>query len=617
MSARHVLTVLLPAMLLASCNPSSDESAYEKGFDTRAQFVLRSIAQDDPNEVADWAIRVVGDPHKYTHGPILATLATDAPNAPAIQALRKMVPVNRRKGDRGLYHFAAYYRARLYLQFRDQLPPDVVTATEQDVREHLDVMTRGGTENHGFMHRTSGYIFTEYVDGPYPPGERTSQAWLRQWLKDQVDKFYTAGQGEYDSSTYVTFTAAGWTNIFDYTRNPGMKKLSRAALEWLATSQAVKYFHGCNMGPESRGFATGAVETNTDRLNWLWWDDSARPVIQQGFYKLGRFVHAVAVPALSSYRPHRVIRRIARKQVPLPFEVHASKPQYYPSVANKDQEYLYINRHYAMGTLYSPEKGVRVRGTILPQTTMFKAALLDANDVRVFGMSNGYHRHFPLEGRTPYDQHHQKRSAAVNICHIQAEEDVRTKHRSLLGYPKAAGEPVKDGEWYFWQVGDAYLAARPLNGKASPGVPTVPDKGGKTAVPVKTEKYAYLISPGRLTGWVVQLGQKPRYADLAAFRKAVLARCKLDTSLLRKLRTVTFTSLEGDALKIRHTGGPGGRPEAYTNGNLLMWENWPVYDSPYVKQAAGSGVLRLTDGTETLTIDVTGEWPTFGEGKAE
>ncbi|MFP4139239.1 MAG: hypothetical protein ACLFVY_01630 [Phycisphaerae bacterium] len=620
---RNVLLILAASCLLASCNqvetrPSRrpmSEAEYAQRFENRAEFLLRTIARDDPNEVMTWANQAVSDHHKYVLGPVIANLATGQDPNSAIRALEGMMEVNQAKEDRGLYHFAAYYRARIYLQYRDKLPDRIVQATEHDVKNWMHIMTRGGTENHGFMHRTSGYIFSEYIPGPYK-GDRANQQWLEDWLIGQVRKFYSAGQGEYDSSTYVVFTAAGWTNVYDFTRREKMKKFSRAALEWLAAAQAVKYFHGCNVGPEARGFAGSAVTSNTDRLNWLWFDDSARPVMEQGWDKAGRFIHAVAVPAVSDYRPDPIIRRIARKEVPLPFEHRASKPQYYPAQANKDQEYLYVARNYAMGTLYSPEKGVRTRGTILPQTTMFKACLLDANDVRAFGMSNGYHGHFPLEGRTPYDQYHQKRSAALNICYVPREEDARTRHRSIFGYPEQVGQPLQDGGWYFWEVADAYLAARPLNDQAARGVATTPGKDGKPA-PVKDKDYAWLISPGKLTGWAVQLGQKPEYATLDAFRKAVKQKVTVDTTNLQSSRMATMTTLEGDVISLHHTGGPGGRPEAWTNGKKLTWNDWPVFDSPYLKEAAGSNRLWLSDGENALTIDVSGEMPTFTPTQAD
>jgi len=64
------------------------------------------------------------------------------------------------------------------------------------------------------------------------------------------------------------------------------------------------------------------------------------------------------------------------------------------------------------------------------------------------------------------------------------------------------------------------------------------------------------------------------------------------------------------------SGWTGRFPEAWTNGEALIFANWPVYESPYVRQAVGSGVFELNNGKETLTIDITGFLVPRGGGGA-
>ncbi len=376
------------------------------------------------------------------------------------------------------------------------------------------------------------------------------------------------------------------------------------------------------------------MNTNTDWLAWLWWGTTARKIDLESrkpdaipperpgpgdFTFVERpSIHGTVCLALSTYRPHRVITNIATKNVPLPFEARGSEPSYYGMKDNKDQEYLYVNREYAMGTLYTGEKGVKTRGTILPQTTMFKLLVLDTDDVRSFGMSNGYHGHFPLEGRSPYDQYHQKRGAAINVCFVDRDEDERTKHHSLLGVPVGIMDPVEREGWFFWEVKDAFVAARPLNGEAAFGdCPWSVKQREKAAKKGREAKlsHRFLVSPGKLTGWVVQAGQRSEHATFDEFQADVLRRCELDVARFEAERYVRFRTLDGDAIALRHTGGPGGRPDAWTNQRKLVFESWPVYDSPYVREDLRSGILRLSDGEETLTIDFSGERPVYTEGR--
>ncbi len=612
----------------------------EAAFQRRAQFYIRQTAERDGDEMVDWFNRTEffqdgrGDPHKYAMPVVIARLYMDPTDEVALRLYRFLMEVDKLKSDRGLYHFSAFQRTRLFFQMKDDLPDDVVDSNIYDSRNYFHIMRSGGTENHQFMSRCSGYVWAEYLDERFPDeGFDEHKEWLADWVTGRAEQFYTIGQGEYDSSTYIAFSAASLSNIYDFARDETMRDTARATLDWLAAAYARKCFHGINIGPEARGFSrepVGTVNvkptfpgtepllysqtgTHTDWTAWLWWGNSARGVwMDRKHVEVNRY--PTLNVALSDYRPHRVIRNIATKNVPMPYEARGSKSNYPGTEGNKDQEILFFNDNYAMGTLYSPERGVRTSGTILPQTSMFKAALLDDRDVMVFGASNGYHGGFPLAGRSPFDQYHQARDAAINICYVADHEDVRRRgdadrisERSILGAPVAAGDPARRDGWFFWQVGKAYLAARPLNGEAEFG--TLEDQ--------RDNGYHWLISPGKLTGWVVQLGQQPEYETLEDFQSAVLEKCDLDLSEFESGRTVSFTSLRGDELKIRHTGGPGGRPDAWTNGEQLDYEDWPVFDSPYVRQDLHSGALELNDGVEKLTIDFSGSRPKYIESQVE
>ncbi len=673
---RHAAILCSVLLLLCACGPRDNGGAPLRGsryaavYTARAEGILRRTAAKEPAELIAWFERVPyfqdghGDPHKYALPVVLARLHADPADAEALGLYRWLMAVDELKGDRGLYHFAIFQRTRLYFQFKDRLPKDVVASNRHDAAGWFAVMLgdrqrdHHGTENHTFMHRCSAYLWAEELGGADPDSDwHDEYTFLRGWLIEQTRRLYTIGQGEYDSSTYVGFTLASWSNVYDFARDPEIRQVARAAMDWLVTALARKYYHGCQLGPEARGFARRAVGSGparpkrneedptvyppvgslSDWVCWLYFGNSARGVDVDGW--------GIRVPgaplqvlALSDYRPPRVLRRIATKRVAMPYAARGAKPAYYGDRGSKDQETLFVNHRYAMGTLYSPEAGVRTRGTILPQTTMFKLLLRREGGIAACGAANGYHGHFPLEGRSPYDQYHQHRGAGLNVCWIPDEEDARIRHRSLFGFPAVIGEPtvgetagpprgltaVKDPDidpnadfapdWYCWRVGKAFLAVRPLNGVAELRDTVTRAKRGE-AVPAKTTGYRFLVSPGRLGGWAVQLSDVHHHQDLYAFRRAIAERCRLDLSRFATDREVTFTTLDGHVLRLRHSGGPGGRPEAWTDGEALDFETpWPVFSSPYIKQDQGAGVLELSDGERTLSIDVNRMPPIFSEG---
>ncbi len=638
-----------PTSSPVSASAVSSGEPEEAAFDRRARFFIRQTAARSADGLLEWFgatpyfQNAGGDPHKYAMPVVIARLYLNADDQDALKLYRFLMEVDKKKSDRGLYHFSTFQKTRMFFQLKDRLAQDIVSFMESNVRDHFGRLVGNmnsvtyGTENHTFMSRASGYVWGEYLGGADASSPLHRQtAFLDDWLAYQANRFYTIGMGEYDSSTYVGFSLASLANTYDFAQNQRTVARARAMMDWLVVAIGRKYYFGCQLGPEARGFARSAVGTtseapsfpgtkhlryaqtgtHTDWCCWVLFGGSDRGVwMDRPLVEVDRF--PALNLAMSTYRPHRVIRNIATKNVPMPYEARGSKPTYTGQTDNHLHEILYFTDDYAMGTLYSPDKGVRTRGTILPQTTMFKLLTRVDRDVVSFGASNGYHGHFPLEGRTPYDQYHQKRGAAINICWVDKDQDNRTRHRSLLGYPIQAGDPVAKGGWFFWKAGRAWVAARALNGQAARGPATRPDKKTGKPVAVEEDTHRFLVSPGKLGGWVIQAAEAEQYDSMAAFQQAVVDQTQLDLSQFASDRVVSYTSLQGDRLKIRHTGGPGGRPEAWTNGQKLVFADWPVYESPYVRQDLHSKVLRLSDGTGTLTIDLTGPLPKYIEAPAD
>ena len=215
--------------------PPLDEP-YAAAFRRRARFYIRQTAERDPDAMIDWFNRTPyfqnggGDPHKYSMPVVLARLYMDPSDPAGLRLYRFLMDVDTKKPDRGLYHFSAFQRTRLFFQMADRLPDDVVASNVYDARNYFRIFRSGGTENHRFMSRCSGYVWAEYLDERFPgEGFDEHKAWLADWLTAQTKKFYTIGQGEYDSSTYVGFSAASWSNVYDFARAPDMRNLARAA----------------------------------------------------------------------------------------------------------------------------------------------------------------------------------------------------------------------------------------------------------------------------------------------------------------------------------------------------------------------------------------------------
>jgi hypothetical protein len=322
-----VAAIHLTAPALRASAPPDPET----GFRARADQILSARADEDGRELIDWARRIkLGDPHKYLFPVILAKAWRDPKDPVAWDMARFLRDVDQEKakGDRGLYHFAAIGLTRLQFGFEKELPEDLRAWYAENAGGNLGKFRAGGTENHGMMSRTSGYVFAErFQKERGGPPESDHLAYFRAFLEREGRKLYTIGMGEWDSSTYVAFSLAGWMNVYDFAQDPEARALAKAALDWYASMMALKQFHGVHAGCEARGFANRPVDTQTDIISWLWWGtapEGFKPDLVSN--KGGRYA---VIAALSGYRPPAELTALARKEVALPFQARMSKPSYY------------------------------------------------------------------------------------------------------------------------------------------------------------------------------------------------------------------------------------------------------------------------------------------------
>ena len=298
---------------------ASDPRTYPDaaGLDTRFTAIKQALAT---NDLGKWrrGYFAGGDPGKYLPGAAMARLLLDPgdPEAPKY--------LNDERSPKEHYHFAAVNWARMLPVFGDALTPGTRQVLQDQAARYGAYLEGTGTENHKVMWMTSANVLPSYLeDGRL--AKRSKEAALadaKRQLRDYVKGLYAAGQGEWDSSTYLMFDLNGLLNVYDFAQDPETRLIARAALDWLVAGYALKYRDGVYTAPNQRGFAGGPAGSITDQTGWLWWGGNAKPS-EEAMRNWLYTVHA----GTSAWRPNRVLTRIARKEVtPLPVEQRNSKP---------------------------------------------------------------------------------------------------------------------------------------------------------------------------------------------------------------------------------------------------------------------------------------------------
>ncbi|OLP18914.1 hypothetical protein BST81_08345 [Leptolyngbya sp. 'hensonii'] len=554
--------------------PEAEELALQQ----RGLALRQHLAATDLNGLNTWwRQRHIPDPHKYLLPVILARLSLPGQYDPQ-PSWAILAQLDRE--IRSLYHFRSVFDVRLFFQFRSQMPASVVASYRSMVApDRIQAWSDQGTENHMFMQRVSGLAL---MDGsgwpiPLPAIPATQEAWLRS----EINKFLTIGQGEFHSSTYYGYSISSLLNLYDFARTPELKQLAQAGLDWFATNMALRLSWGTAGGAESRGFDQGTWDgSGLAAVAWVWWGDD--PTTAR---RMPANIARVALNAtLSQYRPPRQLAAIARKQIPLPFQLRASHPAYYSYHAdNQFWETFYITPDYSLGTLLIPHRSYQTSGTINAQYTPYKLVIRDPAGAKNAVIRLGGTFHSPLvQGASPGDQVVQERGAVLYQLQLTTQDKAAgVPSRTHLVLPVRYGPPQRYRDWYLWRIERTWFCARPW-GETLTHLSPLTEKNPAVQA---------LVATGDQIAWVTDVASVEDYPTFAHLTRA-LDRSRIDDRHWSDRGQLSYISLAGDRLEMTYNP-TGGIAQARINGKFRQLQNWDLLASPYVTAPLKQGILSI------------------------
>ena len=581
-------TTTHPGDTVPAASPTSYPDA--TGFASRSRQIVEGLAKEDLQKWRSGYFKS-GDPGKYLPGAAMAKLMLDPADAMARTYL------NDERSPKEHYHFAAVNWARLLPIFGAAIEPASLETFARSGADYTKYLDGGGTENHKTMWLTSSLVLPAFIPGERFGGKAKAEVLPQQkaWLKGYVQDLYRYGQGEWDSSTYLMFGLHGMLNIYDFCPDPEARLWARAALDWFAAAYALKYTDGVYCAPNQRGHASAPVKTISDQSGWLWWG-SERAVEAA---EAAGFRYAM-LPLTSGWRPNRVLGNLAGKRVAgLPATQRNAKPNYYfgqkiPAEANVWRETVHLDRDFSLGCLWAGNGGQCTRLQLVARADGGALTLTGGSPVGRNDGDGSIQRWKYAEGNGLYDQ--SAMLDATLVCLTRLPDDEPIDH-AFVAIP-AGCTPVRHGDWWVMPVGRVRVGVRALGAEAAIGESSVDPKGKAKTQPI-------LRLPGRRIGFILQVAAASAHADDAAFA-AALASCPVDLSRLAD-QAVTVRTLSGRTLGV--AWGEHGVPTVSLDGAAIDQAGWPVYDGPFVR--CRDGVLTVSDGSESFTIDATGDLPVY------
>ena len=555
----------------------------ENDFQLRSLAVQKKLAAINLEALDSWwRQKKIGDPHKYLLPVILARLSLQNQELGKLYDREKIwqILLQLDQDKSSLYHFRSYLDVRIFFMFRDKMPSKIL----ESYRNQLQLpsvlnWTDTGTENHMFMQRPSGLAL---MDGSgWSVGDPATEATNEAWLRSELDKFLTIGQGEFHSSTYYGYSIGGLLNLYDFARNPKLKELAKGLLDWYATNMALRLSWGTAGSAESRGFDRNTWDSGLSAVAWIWWGDGT-----EAGEKMRNGSARLALPAgISTYRPPQHLRALARKEVPLPYTLRASHPIYYSyTQGNHLWETFYVTEDYSLGTLLEPARSYQVKGTIRAQYATYKLVVRDPKGINnaVISLAGTYHGP-QATGRSPGDQYVQERGAVIFQL-ILNDQDLQAgvPQQSHLVLPKRYGEPLRYKNWYIWRLENIWFCAIPWG-----------DEINLEMLSQKYKDYMALVAKGKQTAWITDVGRVADFPDFESLKQG-LDKTLVDDSEWKNEGRLSYLSLAGDRIMMTYEQD-GAIGDAVINGKKRILNDWPVLDSPYVRQELYSGFLEVED----------------------
>ncbi len=445
---------------------------------------------------------------------------------------------------------------------------------------------RRGTDNMRAMRDGSIYLFAEAT------GNEEVRQIAKQRIQDYVVMLYHVGMKEWDSPNYHGHTLAPYHNIYDFAEDPEVRKLAKAALDWLYTAGALKYWHGgFGGGAMSRhhgGGSYGVFRASPVHPLYLYVGDTMKPNPSHDRDD----VHHITSP----YRPPQAVVKLAQKQFDRPVEMFSTKPAYTNWKPGEDfeprfWETMFIGETFQMGSAVS-ERYEQV-WAIAP------FSLMAVNSER--GVDYFIARSDPMPGnsrKNPGDQIGQYRNLMVWLR--PQDEDHPEFH--FLSAASAALED-EDGIW-FWEYEDTYLAVRPIN--LGQRQETELDEDATDRYP--DEAFHHAAIEDEYGGFALEVGERGEYDNFDAFKSAVLENSSLDTDRVDE-GIVELTGADGHTLRLGFNEDQD-MPRVYRDGERHIWEDHkdlykPVDTDGPVSLGWKEGTLRVKAGDHEFTSTVT------------
>ena len=586
------LFLLLIVMVGSICNHSKAQlsSTPEARFEQRRQHLIDVVSQERDRGFFTVAAKLSAGRDKDFALAMLDSLTTD-------ESIGGM--------------FYSYTAIGTYLRFWNQLPDTLLHKLRQAYRERT--MYRGDTENHWVAYYTGLYLAaqtwpnqdrSQWFNGKSSTENfRESEEWLNRWMNTTA----TIGQGEFDSPTYFIVFMTPMLTLFDFAKDPVMKRKAQMTADLLFADFAVEHLDGNYCGGHSRDYPDDIINPlSAPTALWAWlyfgepnmelWQESRyRPRYRGGWetvfgamssYRLPDVIYTMATDRSKAY-VHTETKRVRNV---IRFGAEKNPPVY---------KYTYMTHEYALGSLqggilqpiqqhtwdvtYRSDKPNNTIFTLHPFYSGKELAMFFPEEQKFLADEvNRYHLVYTDPNKwnssSPYEQTFQHKNAMIVLYNI----DKDANHKHIDGFfPKTLDEREENPSgWIFCRAGSVYVAMFPLQ----------PYEWVEEKINWRWR------STGLKNSIVLEVGSSDEDGTFEAFKSKVMQSKPVMNSSERNV-SVMYKTRKGDTMNFVFGG------ERRLNGRTIDFKTYKLFNGPFIQSEGGGETITMTDGRKVRELN--------------
>lgn len=496
--------------------------------------------------------------------------------------------------------FNVYSIMDAVLRIGDQLPPEMIEQAKFQLAVNFGA-DKGFTENHQLQYRTARYLFGQtWPDGPAFADGSAPRAGMNEaeiWINDWIGRTVTVGQMEFDSVNYHSLYLLCMTSLYDFARDPLMKRKAGMMMQLLLADWAPEYLKGNWIGAHSREKYNQVTHTILNcgtaiPFGYLFFGDSRfHPKLEETYY--------VGLAAVQGFRPLPIIGNIATDRA-MPYVHRETKaPRRGFGINTSDLpiwKYNYVTKDYALGSSYGDLTAVenhrwdltwvseRDGSTCFFINPSYSAEQLlkyfdDAPD-RILDNIIRQRPYYKDPNKwiecSPYEELLQHQNTIIALYDIPDHE--RNGHVNGF-FPKIIDERIQDESgWIFCRADFIYFAVLIL-----------------TERDWREEKDHFRVTiNNRRTGVIMEAAQQSDFPCFEAFQNKIRGNYLFFD--MKKLQVI-YTSSRGDRLDFEY-------PDRRTiNGKKVKFEDWQLFEGPFINSKKGSKIIQIQYQKEKVMLD--------------